>query len=79
MSEAVDTTEIEARLGELLLVGFPGNELTPEIETKLRAIGPAGVIFFAPNFPDASTAGKAVPLGARDPRHAGAPRPARGG
>jgi beta-N-acetylhexosaminidase len=58
MSEAVDTTEIESRLGELLLVGFPGHELTPEIETKLRAIGPAGVIFFAPNFPDASTAGK---------------------
>jgi beta-N-acetylhexosaminidase len=58
MSEVQDIAEIEARLGDLLIVGFPGDEVTPEIEAKLRTIAPAGVIFFAPNFPDAGTAGR---------------------
>lgn len=58
MSEVPDIAEIEARLGELLLVGFPGTETTHAIEEKLRSIAPAGVIFFAPNFPDASTAAR---------------------
>lgn len=57
MSE-IPEGEIEARLGELLIVGFPGTEATPEIEAKLRGIAPAGVIFFAPNFPDAATAAR---------------------
>ncbi|HET9252314.1 MAG TPA: glycoside hydrolase family 3 protein [Candidatus Eisenbacteria bacterium] len=58
MNELHRAEEIESRLGELLIVGFPGTEVTPEIESKLRAIAPAGVIFFAPNFPDAGTAGR---------------------
>jgi beta-N-acetylhexosaminidase len=58
MSDALDPREIETGLGELLITGFPGTELTYEIEAKLRAIAPAGVIFFAPNFPDAGTAGR---------------------
>lgn len=54
------TTEpdIESRLGELMIVGLPGTELTPELETELRRLGPSGVIFFAPNFPDAGTAAR---------------------
>lgn len=49
--------EIESRLGELLIVGLPGTELTPEVASELERIAPAGVIFFAPNF--ASAAGAA--------------------
>jgi beta-N-acetylhexosaminidase len=49
---------VQDRLGELLIVGFPGTEWTPEIESELRRIRPAGVIFFAANFPDASTAAR---------------------
>ena len=46
------------RLGELMIVGFPGTEWTPEIESELKRIRPAGVIFFAANFPDAMTAAR---------------------
>src|SRR5262245_55599251 len=49
---------VEERLGELLIVGFPGTEWTTEIESELRRIRPAGVIFFAANFPDAGTAAR---------------------
>ena len=49
---------VEERLGELLIVGFPGTEWTGEIESELRRIRPAGVIFFATNFPDAGTAAR---------------------
>lgn len=49
---------IESRLGELLIVGVPGTELTPDVEQTLRRIGPAGVILFAANFTDADQAAK---------------------
>ncbi len=52
------TDEIESALGELLLVGLPGTELTPELSDRLKAIGPSGVIFFAPNFADAEGAAR---------------------
>jgi beta-N-acetylhexosaminidase len=58
MNDVRDGAAIESRLGDLLIVGLPGTEVTPEIESKLREIAPAGVIFFAPNFPDAGTAGR---------------------
>ena len=58
MTDAREAQEVESRLGELLIVGFPGTEVTPEIESKLRAIAPSGVIFFASNFPDPSTAAR---------------------
>ena len=51
-------TDLAASLGELLLVGVPGTSMTPEVEARLRAIGPSGVIFFAPNFPDAGRAAR---------------------
>lgn len=49
---------LSERLGELLLVGVPGTAMTPEVEARLRAIGPSGVIFFAPNFTDAGGAAR---------------------
>ena len=52
------TQDVAARLGELLIVGLPGHELTAEVAADLKRIGPAGVIFFAPNFPDAGEAAR---------------------
>jgi beta-N-acetylhexosaminidase len=49
---------IDSSLGELLLVGLPGTEMTEDLRQGLRRIGPSGVIFFAPNFPDARTAAR---------------------
>ena len=53
-----DVTDVESHLGELLIVGLPGTELTSELAADLRRIQPSGVIFFAPNFPDAGTAAR---------------------
>ncbi len=53
-----DATEIESHLGELMMVGLPGTELTSELAADLRRIEPSGVIFFAANFPDAGTAAR---------------------
>ena len=47
---------IESRLGELMIVGVPGTEITPDVEAGLRRIAPAGVILFAANFTDADQA-----------------------
>lgn len=52
------TQDVATRLGELLIVGLPGHELTPEAASDLRRIGPSGVIFFATNFPDAERAAR---------------------
>lgn len=49
----MSTAEIESRLGDLLMVGVPGEEPAPEVASELKRIAPAGVIFFAPNFPNA--------------------------
>lgn len=49
---------VESRLGELLIVGFPGTELTANVRETLERIGPSGVIFFAPNLPEAGVAGR---------------------
>ncbi|MGH7682345.1 MAG: glycoside hydrolase family 3 protein [Candidatus Eiseniibacteriota bacterium] len=52
------TDEIESHLGDLLMVGVPGETPTPEVASELRRIAPAGVIFFAPNFPNAGAAAR---------------------
>jgi beta-N-acetylhexosaminidase len=52
------TEGIESRLGELLVVGLPGAEMTPELRERLLSIRPSGVIFFARNLPDAMTAAR---------------------
>ena len=57
-STPVDPAQVAARLGELMVVGVPGTEMTAEVSADLRRIAPAGVIFFAPNFPDAGTAAR---------------------
>ena len=46
------SAELEARLGELLIVGFPGTEFTPGDRERLQRVRPSGVIFFAANFLD---------------------------
>lgn len=53
-------TAIEAaeRLGELLVVGVTGTEMTPDVGARLRRIAPSGVIFFASNFADAGGAAR---------------------
>ncbi|HXF58606.1 MAG TPA: glycoside hydrolase family 3 N-terminal domain-containing protein, partial [Candidatus Saccharimonadales bacterium] len=51
-------TPIESRLGELMIVGVPGPELTPEVKATLRGLGPSGVILFAANFTDADQAAR---------------------
>ena len=54
----MNSNGIESRLGELMIVGVPGTELTPDVAQTLRRIGPAGVILFAANFTDADQAAK---------------------
>ncbi len=50
--------EVESKLGELMIVGLPGTEMTGELRQALQRIGPSGVIFFAPNFTDAGGAAR---------------------
>jgi beta-N-acetylhexosaminidase len=50
--------ELVSHLGELLMVGVPGTEMTPDVEVRLSRIAPSGVIFFAPNFSDAAGAAR---------------------
>lgn len=50
--------EAVERLGELLMVGVPGTAMTPEVETRLRAIAPSGVLLFGANFSDAGGAAR---------------------
>jgi beta-N-acetylhexosaminidase len=54
----VSAVPIESRLGELLIVGLPGTEVTPEVAAELRRIAPSGVILFAANFTDADQAAR---------------------
>jgi beta-N-acetylhexosaminidase len=54
----MSAADIQSRLGELMIVGFPGTEFTLEIRDLLRRLGPSGVIFFAPNFMDADQAAR---------------------
>jgi beta-N-acetylhexosaminidase len=42
----VSPAELVSHLGELLMVGVPGTEMTPDVEVRLSRIGPSGVIFF---------------------------------
>jgi beta-N-acetylhexosaminidase len=58
MSPTLSAAEIPSHLGELLMVGVPGTEMTPEVAEQLGQIGPSGVIFFAPNFTDAGGAAR---------------------
>ncbi len=75
-------SDIESRIGELMIVGLPGTELTAEVAADLRRITPAGVIFFAPNFPSAAAAARVHARGtgaARLARPSGARLRRRGG
>ncbi len=54
----VSPGELVSHLGELLMVGVTGTEMTPDVEVRLSRIGPSGVIFFAANFTDAAGAAR---------------------
>jgi beta-N-acetylhexosaminidase len=49
---------LESRLGELMIVGIPGADLTAEIRGEIGRIAPSGVILFAANLPEAGVAGR---------------------
>ena len=53
----MSAADIESRLGELLIVGLPGTDLSPDVEATLRRIAPSGVILFAANLTGADQAG----------------------
>ena len=55
---SVAPEEAVRSLGELMIVGVPGTEMTPEVEERLRQIAPSGVLFFASNFADAGRAAR---------------------
>jgi len=58
MTARAATERLSDQLGELLMVGVPGTEMTPDVEARLRRIAPSGVIFFATNFTDAAGAAR---------------------
>jgi beta-N-acetylhexosaminidase len=47
------TAELRAQAGQLLVIGFEGTELTPELRRLLRQVRPGGVILFTRNIVDA--------------------------
>jgi len=49
----VSPEHLESRLGELMIVGLPGTDLSPDVEAELLRIKPSGVILFAANLTDA--------------------------
>jgi len=54
----VSAAGFESRLGELLIVGLPGTDLSPDVSAQLERISPAGVILFAANLTDADQAAR---------------------
>lgn len=46
----IDELSIEAKLGQLLMVGFEGTEFSPEFRSFCQRYRPGGVILFARNF-----------------------------
>jgi beta-N-acetylhexosaminidase len=49
----VKNSGIESAVGQLLIVGFDGNEMSPRLASLLERIQPAGVILFARNIANA--------------------------
>ena len=49
----MSASELESRLGELMIVGVPGIDLSPDVDAELRRMRPSGVILFAANLTDA--------------------------
>ncbi|HYR52827.1 MAG TPA: glycoside hydrolase family 3 N-terminal domain-containing protein, partial [Candidatus Dormibacteraeota bacterium] len=49
----MSAADLESRLGELMIVGLPGIDLSPDVEAELQRIRPSGVILFAANLTDA--------------------------
>jgi beta-N-acetylhexosaminidase len=54
----VSAAGFESRLGELLIVGLPGTDLSTEVGATLKRLSPSGVILFAANLTDADQAAR---------------------
>ncbi|NMB76067.1 MAG: glycoside hydrolase family 3 protein [Myxococcales bacterium] len=49
VEELIDSLDLSQQVGQLLIVGFGGTEMGPEIEKMLRALHPGGVLLFDRN------------------------------
>ena len=49
MSPAQKSNSAAKQIGQLLIIGFDGTELTPALSAMLDRMQPAGVILFARN------------------------------
>ena len=49
MPKSKSSAELRETVGQLLIIGFDGTEMSPKLETLLREIQPAGVILFSRN------------------------------
>ena len=49
MSNQQQLASIRAQVGQLLIVGFEGTEVSPRLTSLLTRLQPAGVILFARN------------------------------
>ncbi len=51
---------VEHKVGQLLLVGFEGTSMTPQLEDLLETVHPGGVILFSRNVSDAGQLGSLI-------------------
>src|SRR5271167_965981 len=49
MVKSQQSTNVRQAVGQLLIVGFDGTEMTPRLSSLLKRLQPAGVILFARN------------------------------
>src|SRR5258707_14771588 len=45
------SSDLHHKIGQLLIVGFDGTEMSADLSALLTRVQPAGVILFAPNIP----------------------------
>lgn len=48
----LESLTLEQKVGQLLMVGFEGTEVTPEVEQLFRTVHPGGVVLFGRNITD---------------------------
>lgn len=58
--EILDRLTLEQKIGQLLLIGFDGKALTPEIEKFIKTIHPGGILLLARNISDESQLKKLI-------------------
>jgi beta-N-acetylhexosaminidase len=53
MAKKKSSADLGEQVGELLIIGFDGQQMSPRLESMLRELQPAGVILFARNISNA--------------------------